>query len=33
MNKNMLIAGVSLGTVLGSAYFMLSKASEREKHS
>ncbi|MDE5738222.1 MAG: hypothetical protein K2H93_07650 [Oscillospiraceae bacterium] len=32
MNKNMLIAGVSLGTVIGSAYFMLSKASEREKH-
>ena len=32
MNKNLLIAGASLGTVIGSAYFMLSKASKREKN-
>lgn len=32
MNKNILITGASVGAVLGSAYLMLSKASERKKH-
>lgn len=32
MNKNLLITGVSLGAVLGSAYFMLAGTSDRKKH-
>ncbi|MDE6730883.1 MAG: hypothetical protein K2J71_08950 [Oscillospiraceae bacterium] len=33
MGKNLLITGMSLGAVLGSAYFMLSGTSDRKKHS
>lgn len=33
MNKNFLITGASLGAMLGSAYFMIARTSDRKKHS